>query len=87
MATLTVMVVAAIIRDITAITASLEECEVVVTYPRRRLQPKLPPNTTNSTMMRMIHPVVLMFPSCLSEIEPFVWGDRLVATGATVCAM
>jgi hypothetical protein len=75
MATLTVTVAAAKIRDITA---SLEACEVVVIYPRRRLQPKPPPNTTNSTTMRMIHPVVLMFSSCLSEIGSFVESIDLV---------
>jgi hypothetical protein len=66
MATLTVTVVAATINDITA---SLGWCEFVVIYPRRRLQPKPPPNTTTSTTIRMIHPVVLIFPSYLSEIE------------------
>jgi len=77
MATLTVMVAAAKITDITA---SLEEYEVVVTYPRRRRQPKPPPNTRTSTTMRMIHPIVLTLPSCIIEIESYVRGDRFVAT-------
>ena len=33
-----------------------------VNYLRRRLQPKPPPKTMKSTIMRMIHPVVLMAP-------------------------
>jgi hypothetical protein len=36
-----------------------------LTYLRRRLQPKPPPNSSKSTTMRMIHPVVVMAPpSC-----------------------
>lgn len=37
-----------------------------MTYLRRRLQPK-PPNTTNNTTIRMIHPVVLMVPPVAFE--------------------
>jgi hypothetical protein len=38
-----------------------------MTYLRRRLQPKPPPNRTINTTMRMIHPTVLMAPPIVFE--------------------
>ena len=53
------------------INASLGYCRLTVIYPRRRLMPKPPPNTTNNTTIRMIHCVVVISATFLSEASVF----------------